>query len=186
MSLHVPEPLQAPAKVLLFCQKTILVFCSLLLAFVFFAVVILRYVFHADLFAYEEWVLVAAFWLYFIGGAQGSLENTHIKADFMNAWIKNRKVKWLLVNFTILMEVLVGIVLSYWGYLMVLEDVAKYPDWPTTVAWKIPFVLPRLGIFVGLVLMTVYTSLHLYVGIRLGPSWKWEVREAATGRGEGV
>ncbi len=186
MSLEVRQPLQAPVKILLACQKAILVFCSLLLAFVFFAVVILRYVFHADLFAYEEWVLVAAFWLYFIGGAQGSYENTHIKADFINAWVKNLKVKWAIANFTIFMEVLVGLVLSYWGYLMVLEDVAKYPDWPTTVVWKIPFVLPRLGIFIGLVLMTFYTSLHLYVGLRQGPSRTWEEEEAATGRGEGI
>ena len=69
---------------------------------------------------------------------------------------------------------------------MILEDVAKYPDWPTTVAWKIPFVLPRLGIFIGLVLMTFYTSLHLYAGLRQGPSRKWEEEEAATGRGEGI
>ncbi len=186
MSLQIPPPLQAPVRALLFCQKVILVFCSLLLAFVFFAVVILRYIFHADLFAYEEWVLVAAFWLYFIGGAQGSFENTHIKADFINAWIKNVKVKWAIGNFVIFLELLVGIVLSYWGYLMVLEDVSKFPNWPATVAWKIPFVLPKLGIFVGLVLMAFYTALHLYVGIRQGPSPEWEKEEGATGKGEGV
>ena len=170
VSLLVPNTLQTPVGILLTIQKTIVVFCSLLLAFVFFAVVILRYVFQADLFAYEEWVLVAAFWLYFIGGAQGSFEGSHIKADFINAWIGNARAKWILGNVTLAMEVLVGAVLSYWAVLMVLEDVAKYPDWPATVAWKIPFVLPRFGIMLGLFLMTFYTALHLYVAVRRGPA----------------
>lgn len=170
MSLLVPNTLQTPVGILLTIQKTIVVFCSLLLAFVFFAVVILRYVFQADLFAYEEWVLVAAFWLYFIGGAQGSFEGSHIKADFINAWIGNARAKWILGNVTFAMEVFVGAVLSYWAVLMVLEDVAKYPDWPATVAWKIPFVLPRFGIMLGLFLMTFYTALHLYVAVRRGPA----------------
>ena len=170
MSLLVPNTLRTPIGILLTVQKTIVVFCSLLLAFVFLAVVILRYVFQADLFAYEEWVLVAAFWLYFIGGAQGSFEGSHIKADFINAWIGNARAKWILGNVTLAMEVFVGAVLSYWAVLMVLEDVAKYPDWPATVAWKIPFVLPRFGIMLGLFLMTFYTVLHLYVAVRRGPA----------------
>ena len=186
MTLQVPPAVGPVVHVLLRGQKAILVVCSLLMAFVFFAVVILRYVFKADLFAYEEWVLMAAFWLYFIGGAQGSFENTHIKADFMNAWISNRRVKWVIANIALLLEVAVGVVLSYWGLLMVLEDVVKYPAWPATVAWKIPFAVPRLGIFLGLVLMTFYTALHLYVAIRSGPTRDWEAEEASPGRGEGV
>ena len=168
MSLQVPSILRTPVSAMLLVQKVILFTSSMLMAFVFFAVVILRYVFEADLFAYEEWVLMAAFWLYFIGGAQGSFDQTHIKADFMNAWIRNVRVKWAIANFTLFLEVLVCVVMSYWGYLMVLEDVAKYPNWPMTVAWKIPFVVPRFGIFLGFVLMALYTAIHLYVALRKG------------------
>lgn len=171
MTVEVPQILKGPVKGLIFTQKVILFVSSMVLAFVFFAVVILRYVFQADLFAYEEWVLMIAFWLYFIGGAQGSFEASHIKADFMNAVIKNPRLKWVICNFAIFLEVLVCVVLSYWAYLMVLEDVLKYPNWPATVVWKIPFALPRLGIFIGLVLMSFYTAIHLYIGIRNGPSY---------------
>ena len=170
--LSIPRSIEKPVRGLLFIQKVILVFCSSLMAIVFFLVVILRYVFEADLFAYEEWVLMAAFWLYFIGGAQGSYEGTHIKADFIKAWIKHEKIKWILANFTLALEVFVGVVLSYWGYLMVMEDIVKYPEWPMTVAWRIPFFVPRFGIFLGLVLMTFYTSLHLYNDIKRGPNWE--------------
>ena len=169
MSLNVPCALKFPVQLLLAIQKAVLVFCSLMLAGVFVVVVFLRYVLHTDLFAYEEWVLVAAFWLYFIGGAQGSFDNTHIRADFMSVLLKHPTIQWAVTQFTVLAEFIVGSILTYWGFLMVLEDLQKYPAWPVTTVWKIPFALPRLGIFVGLLLMTFYLGLHLYVGVRQSP-----------------
>ncbi|MES0879205.1 TRAP transporter small permease [Roseibium sp. SCP14] len=186
LETNLPSKVQHTVRILLRIQKIILFLCSMLLAISFFLVVVLRYIFEADLFAYEEWVLAISFWLYFIGGAQGSYEGTHIKADFVNAWVGSIRVKWLIANTALLLEIAVGIVLSYWAYLMVMEDATKYPDWPATVAWKIPFLLPRLGIFLGLVLMTFYTALHFWVAIKLGPSHEWDAEEAATGVSEGV
>ena len=170
----IPQGLHRPVRLMLALQKILLVAASLVLAFVFFFVVILRYGFEGDLFAYEEWVLVVAFWLYFIGGAQGSFDNTHIKADFMAAMISSARARWLLANLTLALELAALVVMCWWGAVMVLEDVAEYPGWPKTVAWKIPFVVPRFGIFLGFVLMGLYTALHLYVSVRRGPT---EARE---------
>ena len=186
MPQEVPLSIGRPLRILLAVQKAILVVCSLILAFVFFVVVILRYGFQADLFAYEEWVLMFAFWLYFIGGAQGSFENTHIKADFINAWVKSARIKWVIGIVTLGLETLVGAVLSYWGFLMVLEDAAQYPNWPATVAWKIPFVVPRFGIFLGLTLMTLFTALHLYMRVKRGPSPQAESADDPRDQGEGI
>ena len=169
MSADIPAGLVRPVHILLMFQKAALVVSSLIMAVVFFLVVILRYGFQGDLFAYEEWVLMIAFWLYFIGGAQGSYENTHIKADFIAAWVRNPRLKWILANITMSLELAVLLVLSYWGILMVAEDIAQYPNWPATVAWKIPFVIPRFAIFLGFVLMAFYTALHLYVSLKRGP-----------------
>ena len=165
----IPRGLYRPVRLMLALQKILLVAASLVLALVFFFVVVLRYGFEADLFAYEEWVLVVAFWLYFVGGAQGSFDNTHIKADFMAAMISSARTRWLLANLTLVLELAALVVMCWWGAVMVLEDVAEYPGWPKTVAWKIPFVVPRFGIFLGFVLMGLYTALHLYVSVRRGP-----------------
>ena len=171
----IPRGLHPPLRVMLALQKVLLVSASLAMAIVFFVVVILRYGFEGDLFAYEEWVLMIAFWLYFIGGAQGSFDNTHIKADFMAAMVSSAHKRWLLANLTLALELLALVVMCWWGLEMVLEDVAEYPNWPKTVAWKIPFVVPRFGIFLGFVLMAVYTALHLYVSVRRGPVERQEV-----------
>lgn len=165
----IPGHLRGPLRRLLYIQRILLAVFSVVLAAVFFAVVVLRYGFEADLFAYEEWVLVVAFWLYFIGGAQGSYEDSHIKADFLSAFISNARVRWGFSILTNLLEFFVLAVLSYWAFLMVMEEVVQYPTWPATVAWKIPYALPRLGIFIGLLLMTFYSFLHLFVKFRCGP-----------------
>ncbi|MCV6589364.1 MAG: TRAP transporter small permease [Marinobacterium sp.] len=178
MHLNIPSSLAKLVNILLEAKRYILAASSLILAFVFFFVVILRYLFEADLFAYEEWVLMIAFWLYFLGGAMGSYENTHVKADFLLSMIDNIRTRWLVVNFTLLIEVLIGCVLSWWGWLMLAEELDAYPQWQTTTGLELPFMIPKLGIFLGFVLMTFYTLLHLYSGLRDGPSEAWDNDEA--------
>ena len=65
-------------------------------------------------------------------------------------------------------ELIVSIFLVYWAILMLRDEIASYPQWQTTIALRIPFFVPRLGIFVGLVFMALYSALHLYVLLKLG------------------
>ncbi len=178
MHLNIPRPLSLIADFLISAKQYFLAVASLIMAFVFFFVVILRYWFQADLFAYEEWVLMIAFWVYFLGGAMGSYENTHVKADFLISMIDSVKTKWVVVNCTIFLECLIGLVLSYWGWLMLSEEISAYPNWQRTTGLEIPFFIPKLGIFLGFVLMTFYTALHFYSGLRDGPTAEWEIDEA--------
>lgn len=177
MHLNIPRPLGKLVSILLNVKKYFLAISSLIMAFVFFFVVVLRYWFQTDLFAYEEWVLMIAFWVYFLGAAMGSYENTHVKADFLLSLIDNVKTKWIVVNCTLFIETLICIVLSYWGWLMLAEEISAYPDWQRTTGLELPFFIPKLGIFLGFILMTFYTALHVYSGLRDGPSKEWESDE---------
>ena len=177
MKLDLPPLLQTSVDTLIRIKAAILIASSLIMAFVFFFVVLLRYLFDADLFAYEEWILVIAFWMYFIGGAMGSYENTHIKADFLLSLFKSIRSKWLLVLFTQLLELGVSLVLTYCAWLMVADEISAYPQWQKTAALEIPFLLPRVGIFLGFCLMTFYIAMHLYSGWRQGPTEAWAAAE---------
>ena len=141
-------------------QKILIASCSLLIAVTFGIVVVLRYGFQANLFAYEEWMLVAAFILYFFGAAQGSHDDSHIKADLLKEWIRSENAKRMLSLFVLGLEVVIGATLSWWGWLMVADDLARYPELPATPVYSIPLAVPRGTIFLGFVLMTVYAAMH--------------------------
>ena len=143
---------------------------SLIMAFTFLCVVILRYGFQADLFAYEEWLLIICFWLYFMASALGTYENSHVNADLLSYLTDNARLNWLRAVVIGVIELLVSLAVVYWAILMVAEEIGTYPNWQSTIALKIPFLVPRLGVLVGFALMSFYSGLRLYVLLKLGPA----------------
>nr|WP_317054403.1 TRAP transporter small permease [Roseovarius sp. W115] len=145
-----------------------LIISTFILALTFFLVVVFRYILESDLFAYEEWLLPMCFWLFFLGSAVGTYDDTQIKADILEEWFKNPRAIWMRRVILTAIELIITIFLVYWAVLMLRDELASYPQWQTTIALRIPFFVPRLGIFVGLVFMALYSALHLYVLLKLG------------------
>lgn len=157
----------------------IIILAGCIMALTFFFVVILRYGFDADLFAYEEWLMVIAFWMFFMASAVATHNHVHINADILGIFIKSSKVAWLRTIAVQTIELVVLIYLTYLGYIMIAEEFAAYPMWQTSIALKIPFMVPRLGIALGFLMMTVYTALYLYVLLKEGPSGLSDDEQAA-------
>lgn len=147
-------------------MNAIIIVCGCIMALTFFSVVILRYIFNADLFAYEEWLLAIAFWMFFMASAVASYRDTHITADILGIVLVNPTAVWWRTLIVKSIELIILAYLSYLGLLMVLEDLGDYPRWQTTIALKIPFIVPRLGIFLGLLMMTVFTLLALIAHVK--------------------
>jgi TRAP-type C4-dicarboxylate transport system permease small subunit len=141
---------------------------SLIMAFTFLFVVILRYGFRADLFAYEEWLLIICFWLYFMASALGTYEDSHVNADLLDHFITDPRLKWMRALVVATIELVVSLAVIYWAILMIQDEISSYPYWQATIALKIPFLVPRLAVVVGFVFMTFYTGLRIYVLLKLG------------------
>ena len=62
---------------------------------------------------------------------------------------------------------------------MIADEIAAYPVWKTTIALKIPFIVPRFGIFVGFVFMAFYSALSIFLMLRVGPDRYAEAMENA-------
>ena len=149
--------------------KTILIVVTLpILPITFFLVVFLRYILEKDLFAYEEWLLMICCWLYFLGSALGTYYDTQINADLMASITKNPTFLWMRKVAITLVELVITVIVLYWGILMLSDEIGMYPRWKTTIALKIPFIVPRIGIVVGLFFMALYSALHLFVLFRIG------------------
>lgn len=164
-----PRWLQRPIRIMLAVKGAFVCVASLVMAATFFCVVILRYGFQADLFAYNEWLLIICFWLYFMGGALGTYDCSHVNADLLSHVVKNSRINWMRRLTVVFIELVVSCAIVYWAVLMIDDEIASYPTWQTTVALKIPFLVPRLAILVGFTLMSFYSALHLYVLWKSGP-----------------
>ena len=166
---HIPRVLRRPVRAMLAVKSAFVCVASLIMGFTFLCVVILRYGFQADLFAYEEWLLIICFWLYFMASALGTYEDSHVNADLLAYLTDNPRWNWLRALVVCTIELGVSVVIVYWAFLMIWEEIATYPNWQATIALKIPFFVPRLAVLVGFSLMSFYSSLRLYVLLKLGP-----------------
>ena len=165
-----PPGLRSIVRVLVRIKTIIVVVALPILPITFFLVVLFRYVLESDLFAYEEWLLPICFWLYFLGGALGTYDDVHINADLLGAISTSPRFLWLRKIGITIIELIIVLFVVYWAYLMLADEIAAYPGWKTTIALKIPFFIPRLGIFVGFLFMAFYSALSLFLLWKVGPN----------------
>ncbi len=165
---HLPAKLGTTVQWLLRLKSTFLMLSTFILALTFFLVVVLRYVLETDLFAYEEWLMPLCFWMFFLGSAVGTYEDSQIKADILESWIKNVRVIWWRKVVLTAFELIVTCFLVYYAIEMLIDEINDYPRWQSTIALRIPFFVPRLGMFLGFSFMAFYSALHLYVLLKFG------------------
>lgn len=121
--------------------------------------VLLRYVFKAPLFGIEELMLFPIIWLYMIGGANASRTRSHIDCGILTLYIhegtKGRAVFNLIRS---VVSVVVSLWLSYWAYWYFMYSLKA---WKISPLLKFPMFLGESAIFIGLVLMTIYSTVEL-------------------------
>ena len=118
--------------------------------------VILRYIFHKNFYGSDEVIMLFAFWLYFMGAVYGSYEDSHIKADLLNVYIKNLRIKDALALVAQALTIFVNTIVLTWAYKYFLLEINKGG---LSTALKIPLVIPKSAVFFGFLLMEFY---HVY------------------------
>ena len=164
-----PPGLKGLVRVMVRVKTAMVVVALPVLPISFFFVVFFRYILERDLFAYEEWLMVVCFWVFFLGSALGTYQDKQINADLLDAITDNARLLWMRKIGITIIELLITLVVLYWAWLMLADEIAAYPRWKTTIALKIPFFVPRVGIFVGFLFMSIYSLLYIYVLWKVGP-----------------
>ena len=138
---------------------------SVLLMLIISAATVMRYVFEMDLYGYEEWVKIFAFWLYFMGAGYGTFAGTHITADLIQSYMKDSILKRFMTFFRAVITVGVTGIFTWYAYdffmFGFLGPLGTGVAIPKTVAWKIPLWTAYLSIFLGYVSMMYYFSWEL-------------------------
>ncbi len=120
--------------------------------------VILRYIFHAPLMGIEELLSFPTIWLYFLGGAQASMERSHIDCGILRVYIKNEKILQGMNILKTLISLIICIWLTYLAYGYFLYS---YHVWKTSNLLYIPLFYGESAIFICLLLMAIYTIVEL-------------------------
>ena len=144
-------------NVLLAFQRFVSACTTVVVVLVLGIVVVARYIFEMNVLGYDEIIMVAAYWMYFIGSSYASWEESHVAADILFQ-ISSPKAQLSLSIFSKSCQVLLGFPLIYLAY-----DLIKW-DWianPMTIDWGIPLIIPQASIFVGFILMTFYSFVYI-------------------------
>ncbi|MGP6088907.1 TRAP transporter small permease [Antarctobacter jejuensis] len=164
---ELPVIIGYPMKLVAWVMRVIVTISGFLMAFTFGAVVVIRYGFGGDLFAYEEWLLAFSIVGFFAGAVLASARNLHINADILGIVIKDDKIAWWRQLVVLIIELVVILFLFYACYVSLLDDFS-FPRLRSTPVLRIPFVSWRIAIMVAFGFMAIFTSAYLYVHIRKG------------------
>ena len=164
---ELPKFIGAPMSWILIAMKGIVMFSGFLMAFTFGAVVVIRYGFGGDLFAYEEWLLAISIVGFFAGAVLASERQLHINADILGIVIQNPKLTWWRGFVVLSVELIVTLFIVYACYVSLLDDFS-FPRLRATTVLRIPFVSWRIAIMVAFSLMSLFLAAFLYVHIRKG------------------
>jgi len=120
--------------------------------------VVMRYILELPVMGLEELLVYPTLWLYFLGSVNASREDTQIKANVLDVFLKTDKSKLIVRVMADLFSVIVSGWLTYWAW-----DYFRYSlrVWKESPTLYIPTFYAECALFIGLVLMTLYALKYL-------------------------
>ncbi len=123
-----------------------------------FVQVVTRYVLQVPVMGLEETIMYPTLWLYILGAVNASRENTHIRANVLEIFLKTERAHTILAIVGEVISLAVGLWLLSWAW-----DYTRYAwrVWKESPTLYIPTFYADVALLVGLVLMMVYTVSYL-------------------------
>ena len=143
-------------SLLIWVQRAIMLWTSIIMLSILGIVVIARYVLHADVFGYDEIVLIDSFWMYFIGASYAMYEKTHVKADIL-ARLFSDHIQALMKVAAGIFQTAINIIFNVFALNMVLRSIETQA---VTASWSIPFLFPQMSILISFTLMSFYLFIY--------------------------
>lgn len=128
-----------------------------------FVQVITRYVLEIPVMGLEEILVYPTIWLYILGAANASREDHHIRANVLEIFLTTERANTVLAIIGDVISLAVGFwILSWvWDYTQYVARV-----WKESPTLYIPTFYADVALFVGMVLMMLFTAIHLVKHVR--------------------
>lgn len=143
-------------------KATLVITCALFTTIILIEIVF-RYFLFLPLHGMEELATYLAIWTYFIGGAYGAYERSHISASLIEMLVKNSRIRLLVMILVNIITVVVALWMSVWAF--------DYLAWsirlgPRSLELRTPLYWVHASMFVGLALMSFYFAIELFDNLR--------------------
>lgn len=124
--------------------------------------VLMRYVFELPVMGLDELLVYPTLWLYLLGSVNAAREDTQIKANVLDVFLKTDRAKLVTRVVADIMSVIVSCWLTYWAW-----DYFVYAKtvWKESPTLYIPTFWAECSLFIGMVLMTIYTVWYMLKNI---------------------
>lgn len=140
-----------------FFKYSLTILISTVAAMEFYQVV-MRYIFEIPVMGLDEMLVYPTLWLYFLGSVNASREDTQIKANVLDVFLKTDRAKLVVRVIADAMSVVVSFWLTYWAW-----DYFRYAlkVWKESPTLYVPTFYAECSVFIGLTLMTMYALVYL-------------------------
>jgi TRAP-type C4-dicarboxylate transport system permease small subunit len=135
-----------------------LIVSSVLVTVITFAAVIARAL-NINFLGYEEILIICAFWLYMLGTAYGSYEDSHIKADVIVVMMPEGRTKALLALIRNTLSLILGLIFLAWAFQLFQWTIVMENKTPV---WRIPMTVSQSSLLFGLAVASFYHAVYLY------------------------
>lgn len=139
-------------------QKVVMAATSILIVAMICIAVVARYIFNSDFYGSEELILMLAFWLYFMGAAQGSRERSQISADILNCYISCQRKSRIALLVKDFVTAAVCLLVTWWAIQFVAWGFTMNPK---SAVFRLPMLIPHVAVGLGFVLMSMYHLVYL-------------------------
>jgi TRAP-type C4-dicarboxylate transport system permease small subunit len=141
-----------------FFKYSLTILISTVAAMEFFQVV-MRYIFEIPVMGLEEILVYPTLWLYFLGSVNASREDTQIKANVLDVFLKTDRAKLIVRVIADVMAVGTSLWLTWWTWEYFRYALRIWKESPTLY---IPTFYAECSFFIGLTLMTIYAAIYLF------------------------
>ncbi|EJE8516171.1 TRAP transporter small permease subunit [Vibrio parahaemolyticus] len=151
--------------------RYLLTFLIASVALMQFIQVVTRYVFEVPIMGLEESMVIPTLWLYMLGAVNASREDTQIRANVLEIFIKTERGHQILALISETISLVISSWLTYWAW-----DYVKYAwrVWKESPTLYIPTFYHECSVFIGLLLITLFIAMHVVKLIRqlMPPSYQ--------------
>ncbi|WP_106229570.1 TRAP transporter small permease [Halomonas ventosae] len=134
-------------------MKAVVTVLGIFVSFAIVVGIVSRALLGKPVFGIEELILMAAMWLYMLGAALASRERSHLSADFIQAFSKNRTLNDIARLIATGLSVVMAGFFVAWSYSLFAWGFEKGQ---VTPVFSIPQYISQASLFVASILLLIY------------------------------